>query len=200
MFRVPFSIAIQIKTWHIHLFQICQGFIFFFRAVHLYRCQIHTPTGFLHCYWGQGWWDTGAWWVQYSTNTLAGNRCGPLQATVSMQVWADVQFSATAAWATESSFHYSASRGSRGTLRQTDTERSEQGRKQTSHSWQRSSAPSVAVGGVRGQEPQAVPCWSVCRLAHRGRAKSLRTLKSNPSRLQHSNSTFYHNYNSVICQ
>lgn len=24
-----------------------------------------------------GWWDTGTWWVQYSTNKLAGNCCGP---------------------------------------------------------------------------------------------------------------------------
>ena len=44
----------QIKTQIAHLFQICQGFIFFFKEVHLYSCQIHTPTGFLHCYRGKG--------------------------------------------------------------------------------------------------------------------------------------------------
>lgn len=93
------SVGIEIKTQIAHLFQICQGFIFFFKEVHLYRCQIHTPTGFLHCYRVNGWWDTGTWWVQYSTNKLAGNCCPPPQDRLSEQVCADVQFSATVWWA-----------------------------------------------------------------------------------------------------
>lgn len=106
-------------------------FFFVFKEVHLYRAQLHTPTGFLHFYRG----ETGTRWVQYGTNKLVGIHCGA--ARPDLRSISELEVA-----------------GEQRNIQTDGLQASELSSDSDEPLWIDTSVPAVVVGGVRGHEPK----------------------------------------------